>query len=74
MVEFNAAMGAIASPSSRFGGGIYIASAATVYIDTSTVDNKDPTVVNNNTDRTGMSTIPYSSPANIDGMYIAQNC
>jgi hypothetical protein len=70
MVEFNTAMGAIASPSSRFGGGIYIAAAATVYIDTSTVDSKDPTVVNNNTDRTGTNGIT----ANIDGTYIAKNC
>jgi hypothetical protein len=69
-VEYNTAMGGLAG----YGGGIYIVSGATVYIDTSAVDTTDATVVNNNTDSSGTSTTPYSSTANIDGSYIAQNC
>ena len=52
------------------GGGIYIASGATVYIDTAAVDSVDPTVVSNNTDHSGAN----GSTANIDGSYIPQNC
>jgi hypothetical protein len=78
MVEFNTATGGIGSNGSPngqgFGGGIYIASAATVYIDDSTMDMKDPTVVNNNTDSSGTSATQYSSTANIDGTYIRKNC
>ena len=47
------------------GGGIYIASAATVYIDSFTVAN---TI--NNTDSSGTN----GSTANIDGTYILKNC
>jgi hypothetical protein len=68
-VESNSASGG-----QGFGGGIYIASGATVYIDVSSVDPVDPTVVTKNTDSSGTSTTPYSSTANIDGTYIAQNC
>ena len=74
-VQSNSALGGLQNaPGQGFGGGIYIVSGATVYIDAANVDNKDPTVVNNNTDSSGMSTTPYSSTANIDGTYILQNC
>jgi hypothetical protein len=53
-----------------FGGGIYIVSGATVYIDTSSVDSTDPTVVTNNTDSSGLN----GSTANIDGLYTLKNC
>jgi hypothetical protein len=73
-VEFNTASGGTGSNGSPngqgFGGGIYIASGATVYIDTARVDPVDPTVVSNNTDSSGMN----GSTANIDGSYILQNC
>jgi hypothetical protein len=52
------------------GGGIFIVSGATVYIDTPNVDPTDPTVVNNNTDLSGLN----GSTANIDGSYIPQIC
>jgi hypothetical protein len=47
------------------GGGIYIESGATVYIDSFTVAH---TI--NNTDSFGLN----SSTANIDGTYILRNC
>jgi hypothetical protein len=47
------------------GGGIDIASGTTVYIDSFTVAN---TI--NNTDISGLN----GRTANIDGMYILQNC
>jgi hypothetical protein len=47
------------------GGGIYIASGATVYLDSLTVAN---TI--NNTDAHGLN----SSTANIVGTYILKNC
>jgi hypothetical protein len=53
-----------------FGGGIFIETAARVYIDSSAVDSKDPSVVNNNTDSSGRN----GSTANIDGMYTLKNC
>jgi hypothetical protein len=52
------------------GGGIYIASGATVYIDTAAVDTVDPSVVSNNTDGSGTN----GSTANIDGSYTLRNC
>jgi hypothetical protein len=74
-VEFNTATGGTGTTNgTAYGGGMYIVSGATVYIDAATVDNIDPTVVNNNTDSSGTSTTPYSSTANIDGTYILQNC
>ena len=48
---------------------MYIASGATVYIDTAAVDSVDPTVITNNTDSSGTN----GSTANIDGTYIPQN-
>jgi hypothetical protein len=66
IVENNVAI----SFASGGGGGIYIASGATVYIDTSVVDTKDPTVVTNNTDNSGLN----SSTANTDGTYVLKNC
>jgi hypothetical protein len=59
---------AIADPtftSDGHGGGIYIVSGATVYIDSSTVAN---TI--NNTDSSGTN----GSTANLDGTYILQSC
>jgi hypothetical protein len=53
-----------------FSGGIFMETAPKVYIDSSAVDNKDPTVVNNNTDSSGLN----GSTANIDGTYILKNC
>jgi hypothetical protein len=55
-----------------YGGGIYIAAGATVYIDTAAVDPLDPTVVTNNTDSSGTN----GSTANIDnqGTLVAHNC
>jgi hypothetical protein len=53
------------STSDGRGGGIYIASGATVYIDQATVTN---TI--NNTDAYGLN----SPTANIDGTYILKNC
>jgi hypothetical protein len=52
-------------------GGIYIA-GGTVYIDVSSVDSVDPTVVTNNTDSSGT----IGSTANIDdqGTLVRQNC
>jgi hypothetical protein len=52
-------------PSTMVGGGIYIVSGATVYIDSVTVAN---TI--NNTDGSGLN----GSTANIDGTYTLQNC
>jgi hypothetical protein len=49
------------------GGGIYIASGATVYIDSFTVAH---TI--NNTDNSSL--FGNGSTANIDGPYIPQNC
>jgi hypothetical protein len=60
-VEFNSATPGFGG----FGGGIYIASGATVYLDAFTVAN---TI--NNTDRSGTN----GSTANIDGTYILRNC
>jgi hypothetical protein len=70
-VEYNTAKGSINMPTGHgYGGGIYIAPAATVSIDLAKVDAVDPTVVTNNTDDSGTN----GSTANIDGMYIVQNC
>jgi hypothetical protein len=71
MVESNTAMGPSVPPGDQyFGGGIFIAPGATVYIDVSSVDSVDPTVVTNNTDSSGLN----GSTANIDGSYIVQSC
>jgi hypothetical protein len=59
-----------ANSATGLGGGLYIASGATVYIDTAAVDPVDPTVITNNTDQTGTN----GSTANIDGTYIPHNC
>jgi hypothetical protein len=66
-LEFNKAVGGIGAvfPGQGFGGGIYIESGATVYIDAFTVAN---TI--NNTDSSGTN----GSTANIDGTYILMNC
>jgi adhesin HecA-like repeat protein len=65
-VEYNTAKGSINSPTAQgYGGGIFIASAATVYIDSFTVAN---TI--NNTDSSGTN----GSTANIDGTYTPKNC
>jgi hypothetical protein len=72
-VEYNTATSA-GFPGQGLGGGIFIAAGATVYIDVSSVDSVDPTVVTNNTDSSGTSTISYASTANLDGTYILQNC
>jgi hypothetical protein len=73
-VEFNTASGGTGSNGSAngqgLGGGLDIASGATVSIDTADVDTVDPTVVTNNTDSSHMN----GSTANIDGSYIHQNC
>ena len=70
-VQSNSALGGTYNPGGQgFGGGIYIVSGATVYIDAANVDNKDPTVVNNNTDSSGLN----GSTANIDGLYTLKNC
>ena len=70
-VQSNSALGGLQSiPGQGFGGGIYIVSGATVYIDAASVDNKDPTVVNNNSDSSGLN----GTTANIDGSYILKNC
>jgi hypothetical protein len=54
------------SPDSQgFGGGIYIVSGATVYLDSFTVTN---TI--NNTDGSGLN----GPTANIDGTYLLRNC
>ncbi len=53
-----------ASGTAGYGGGIYIVSGATVYLDSFTVAN---TI--NNTDNSGLN----GSTANIDGTYILQN-
>ena len=64
-VEFNAARGDGANLGQGFGGGIYIVSRATVYIDSFTVAH---TI--NNTDSSGLN----GPTANINGTYILQNC
>jgi hypothetical protein len=74
-VESNTATGPSVPPVGQYlGGGIYIAAGATVYIDASSVDSVDPTVVTKNTDSSGTSTTSYSSTANIGGTYILQDC
>jgi hypothetical protein len=72
-VEYNGAKGSINMPTGHgYGGGIYIAPGATLYIDTAAVDPLDPTVVTNNTDSSGTN----GSTANVDnqGTLVAQNC
>jgi hypothetical protein len=70
-VESNSARsGDVVAAGLTDGGGIYIATGATVFIDLAKVDAVDPTVVTNNTDNSGLN----GSTANIDGAYILQNC
>jgi hypothetical protein len=66
-LEYNTATGGPSNyrPGQGFGGGTFIASGTTVYIDSSTVAN---TI--NNTDTSGLN----GSTANIDGSYILQGC
>jgi hypothetical protein len=64
-VQSNAANFSTGDQADSHGGGIYIASGATAYIDSFTVAH---TI--NNTDSSHLN----GSTANIDGTYIAQNC